>query len=210
MRFAPWLLWTGLIAGGFALGGIMFSRHLPRLLLKTDVCRLSDDANPGAGNVFSHCGWKIGLLCLFCDLFKGFLPVFLAGRFVEDGPLLFAAVMAAPVVGHAIAPFDREKGGKCIAAAFGVLLGLIPRSYIVFLLAFLYIFFSTVFKINPNRVRSIVTFLIFGITAFTLSLCTGRASIAFGCAAVSSVVIFKHSRFCLPEKEAQAESHSAL
>ena len=67
------LLTFALIAGGFLLGGVMFSRTLPKLLMGRDVCALRADKNPGAANVFAVCGVPMGLLCLALDMFKAYL-----------------------------------------------------------------------------------------------------------------------------------------
>ena len=131
----------------------MFCRFMPLLLAKKDITKLSSDGNPGSANVFINCGIPLGLLCLFLDMFKGFLPVLLAEENYDVRRLSFAILIAAPVLGHAVAPFDRSKGGKCIATAFGVLLALVPQTKIVFLLAGLYILFSTAIRISPNRVQ---------------------------------------------------------
>ena len=76
----PMVVWTLHIVAGYLLGSIMFCRWIPKLVLHKDVCALSDDHNPGAANVFQHCGVPAGLLCLFFDLSKGFLPVYLAAK----------------------------------------------------------------------------------------------------------------------------------
>ena len=127
MSRGMWMLFTLI---GFAMGGIMYGRILPEKLANKDVCALSPDHNPGAANVFTYCGWKMGLLCLALDLGKGFFPVFIACR-LSGGDFtnpMIAPLMLAPVLGHALAPFSRKKGGKAIACAFGVLLGLPPFS----------------------------------------------------------------------------------
>ena len=114
-ELCSWLLF---IVGGFLSGSVMFSALLPRRLLGRDVPAESDDRNPGAGNVFTHCGVPMGMLCLFMDMAKGFVPVFLAARFADTASMLFALVIAAPVLGHALAPLYHFLGGKCIATAF--------------------------------------------------------------------------------------------
>jgi len=169
----------------------MFCRWIPKLVLHKDVCALSDDHNPGAANVFQHCGVPAGLLCLFFDLSKGFLPVRLAAHTVGIEPMQFAAVMMAPVLGHATAPFDHFSGGKCIATAFGVLLALVPMPTVLFL-AVPYIFFSVVWVIKPNRVRSIVAFAVFAAAACTYYTVTGLRSVGMGCGLIAGVAIVRH------------------
>ena len=206
-------MWMLFILIGFAMGGIMNGRILPQKLAHTDVCALSPDHNPGAANVFTHCGWKLGLLCLLLDMGKGFLPVFTACR-LSGGDLtdpMIAPLMLAPVLGHALAPFSRKKGGKAIACAFGVLLGLLPGSAAVFVLAFLYILFSTLVKINPHRRRSIVTFSLFGLIALVGGIFKAHFPVGLGCVLISVVVVIKHlPRFDQEPAEEQETLHSAL
>ena len=118
------LLTFALIAGGFLLGGVMFSRALPKLLTGKDVCALRADKNPGAANVFAVCGVPMGLLCLALDMLKAYLPVSLAARYLDTQSVWFALAIAAPVLGHAVGVFNGFHGGKCIASAFGAMLAL--------------------------------------------------------------------------------------
>ena len=189
------------IAGGFLLGGVMFSQLLPQMLCGIDIQKVSDDHNPGATNVFVNCGVKMGILCLSLDLLKGFLPVFLTAKFLGTDNMLFGLVLAAPVLGHAIAPYHRFHGGKCIATAFGEMLGLLPFNRIGLVLAAVYILFSTVIKIQPNRVRSIVSFGLFGLCSAVLLVHSGDYAIALGCCLISLTAIFKHSRYFCREQQ---------
>lgn len=199
------LLWTALIAGGYLCGGILFSFHIPKWLCGINICQISDDHNPGATNVFLHAGKKIGMLCLFCDLLKGFLPVYLAVKTVDTESLLFSLVMAAPVLGHATAPFYKQSGGKCISTSFGILTALFPVTWIMLILAGFYILFSTLIKIRPHRVRSIVTYSFFALTAVILTLLQHRYAIGLGCVLISGIAIVKHVNKSEPTPEANAE-----
>ena len=185
-------LWAALVVGGFFLGSVMFCYLLPKLLLNKDICAEHPDHNPGAANVFLSCGVEMGILCLFLDMAKGFLPVWIALRRLGTDSLWFSAVMAAPVLGHAIAPLNHMRGGKCIATSFGVLLALMPVSNVVFVLAALYILFSTLVKLNPHSKRSIVTFGLFTLISVPLLLLGHKDFIAVGCVAISLTVIYRH------------------
>lgn len=209
MSCEMWLLFTLI---GFLMGGVMFGRILPRCVAHKDVCALSPDHNPGTANVFTYCGWKLGTLCLLLDMGKGFLPVFTACR-LSGGDMtepMLAVVMLAPVLGHALAPFSREKGGKCIACTFGVLLGLLPYSGAAFLLAALYVLFSTLLKVKPTRKRSIVTFSLFGGIALIGAFFNAHFIVGVGCMLISAVVIIKHlPRFEQQLAEEREKLHSA-
>ena len=189
---------------GFALGGVLFSYHLPKLLKGVDVCAVSQDHNPGTANAFKHAGIPVGVLCLLCDLSKGFVPVFWAMRSLDPQSPWFALVIAAPALGHAVAPLYHHRGGKCIAATFGALLGLLPISYLVFELAALYLFFSLVWIIRPNERRTVVVFTLFSALTVLGAARTGRWSFAFGAMLLSLTVIAKNLQ------DAKLEAHAKL
>lgn len=81
--------------------------------------------NIGATNVARAAGNMAGVLTLIGDAAKGLLPVLLATRFgASDGGR--AAVALAAFAGHIFPCFLRFQGGKGVAIALGVLLGLAP------------------------------------------------------------------------------------
>lgn len=187
------MVWFLFIAAGFLSGSVMYCQTVPKLLLKTDVAAMSDDNNPGAFNAFAHCGKKIGLFCLLADVLKGFIPVFVSCFFVNVSSMLFSLVMVSPVLGHAFGAFNRFRGGKCIAVSFGVAFGVLPVTRVgLTVLAVLYVLFSTVAKINPNRIRSIVVYCLFAVISCTVCAVIGKASAAVGCVNVALIVIAKH------------------
>ena len=185
----PYLLFA---AGGFCLGGVLFSYHLPKLLKHIDICTVSADHNPGTFNAFRYAGVPVGILCLLCDLAKGFLPVFAALRMLDTSRLWFALILAAPVLGHAVAPLYHDKSGKAIAVSFGVLIGLLPESPLVLLLVGLYLFFSLVLVLNPHERRTVWTFGLLSLGAFAAVFVTGEWSFACGTVLLSLTVIAKN------------------
>ena len=180
------------ILTGFALGGVLFSYHVPKLLKGVDVTRSSVDHNPGTANAFKLAGVPIGLLCLLLDLAKGFMPVYLATRRVPLGFALLPFVMLAPVLGHAMAPLYHRRGGKAIATAFGVLIGLLPQSNAVWVLVFWYLFFSLVRVIHPNERRSFVTFCVTAACCAGGALVTGHTMAGLGCVLVCAVPAYRN------------------
>ena len=90
---AEWIVWGFWLLAAFLSGSIMFCRFLPRWIAHKDVCVLSADHNPGAGNVFVCCGIPLGMLCLLLDMGKGFLPIYLACRQVNPQHILFALLI---------------------------------------------------------------------------------------------------------------------
>lgn len=184
----------GLALLGFFLGGILFSYHLPKIIKGVDICKLSADHNPGTANAFRYAGIPVGALCLLCDLFKGFFPVFFAMKILDYTRLWFALILLTPILGHAIAPLYHDKSGKAIAVTFGVLLGLLPKSYLVVLLVVLYLLFFAVLGIKPNERCTVCTFGLFSIGAVAAAFFTRSWSFALGAVLLSAVVVAKNYR----------------
>jgi glycerol-3-phosphate acyltransferase PlsY len=151
---------------GFLSGSVMFSYLIPKIFLGIDVRDAGPDRNPGGINAMRAAGTGMGLLCIALDVLKGFIPVFAAVQYAKLSGFRLSAVVAAPVAGHAFSPWMNFRGGKAISPAFGVLLGLIPISWIVFLLALCTLFFKFIVVICPDSSCTCLSFF----TVFLLSL----------------------------------------
>ena len=189
---------------GFLSGSIMYSYIIPRKILNIDICLNSIDNNPGAFNSFANCGIAIGLICLVLDILKGMIPVFFATKFLDYNNVLFSLVIASPVLGHSLGVFNKFKGGKCIATSFGVLLGLINITYIVLLLAVLYIVFVALFRKKSNFLKSIFAYSFFAIISTIILFISNLHIIGLGCLAISGIVIFKHYYANIANKEKES------
>ncbi len=187
-----WLLY---IITGFFSGSILFCQIIPMYVLNIDICAISNDHNPGAANVFINCGAFWGMICLSLDILKGYIPIILALQQLDSGNSLFAIVLAAPVLGHAVSPFHHFHGGKCISTAFGEMLALYTVNRIGILLALIYILLSTIIRINPNRLRSMVAFGLFGTLSAVILTYREQYSIAVGCVLISLIALAKHAIF---------------
>lgn len=118
---------------GYLSGSVLYSYLIPKYFCHVDVRTVNEDQNPGAFNAFSVAGPRIGLLCVLCDIGKGFLPVFLAAHSsaVSMSSWIFALILLAPVAGHAWPFLQPAKGGKAISVSFGVRLGSLLVSLVV-------------------------------------------------------------------------------
>lgn len=174
---------------GFLAGSILFAYWIPMLGKGVDICALPADHNPGVANAYTYGGFWLGTLVLFCELGKGFLPVYISQQFLSVSSLHFVPVMLAPVLGHAFPFFQHKKGGKAIAVSFGVMIGLFPEIRPLFYLIVFYLLFSLVLIIRPHAARTIVTFSLFTIFVF---FHTTLSSIKIGCLGISFIVIAKH------------------
>lgn len=147
---------------GYLSGSILFANLAVRLLNKKPFLRLSKDGNPGAANAFRYGGAGCGMITLFGDLLKGFLPLRIyiqsGGEFTEH-PFLAAVIFAAPVLGHAFPVFYGFQGGKGIAVTFGCLLGVWPITKPLILLVVFFLFFTVALRITPHFQRTIITYI---------------------------------------------------
>ncbi len=85
--------------------------------------RTQGSGNPGATNVLRYGGKKAAIIVLLGDMLKGLLPVAAAQWLgLADGWL--ALVAFAAFLGHLYPVFFGFKGGKGVATALGVMLGL--------------------------------------------------------------------------------------
>ena len=136
--FAIWLV------GAYLIGGIPFGFLIGKMR-GVDV-RTVGSKNIGATNVFRTVGKKWGLIAFACDVLKGLLPTLAASLYLSNlsNPSnlsnLPLCVGVATVVGHMLTPYMKFKGGKGVATAFGMLLGLIPAlvgtSFAIFAVVF--------------------------------------------------------------------------
>jgi len=96
--------------------------------------RKHGSGNLGATNVFRVLGAKTGIAVFMFDMAKGALPVLLFSRWTSLGPWPFTTTLAiqvacgiAAIAGHVRPVFLKfGKGGKGVATAAGVFLGLAP------------------------------------------------------------------------------------
>jgi glycerol-3-phosphate acyltransferase PlsY len=111
-----------LIVIAYLLGSISSAIIVCRLLGLPDP-RGEGSGNPGATNVLRIGGKKAAAITLIGDMLKGLLPVLLA-RLLDASLTVQALVAVAAFLGHLYPVFFGFRGGKGVATALGVLLGL--------------------------------------------------------------------------------------
>lgn len=151
------------LAFAFFLGAIPFGLVIAKTLKGIDP-RKAGSGNIGSTNVARLCGWKCGVLTLFCDIMKGTLPVLIAVNVLPD-PFLQSIVALAAVLGHIKSPFLNFKGGKGVATTIGAL---IPLAFLPLLCSvgcFFAMFFVTRFVSLSSMtmaVALVVFYAVFG------------------------------------------------
>jgi glycerol-3-phosphate acyltransferase PlsY len=115
-----------IVLAAYLLGSISFAIVVSRVLALPDP-RSYGSKNPGATNVLRTGSRLAAVLTLIGDAGKGWLAVWLAGVLVGgSGAEGFVAPLAGLAVfaGHLFPVFHRFHGGKGVATAAGVLVGL--------------------------------------------------------------------------------------
>lgn len=109
----------------YLIGSVSFAVVVSRFMKLPDP-RTYGSNNPGATNVLRSGRKSAAVLTLLGDCAKGWLAVFLAARYFAgaEAAETLAAAAVAVVVGHMYPLFHRFQGGKGVATALGVLLGL--------------------------------------------------------------------------------------
>lgn len=95
---------------------------------KVDIRRYGS-GNIGATNAFRVLGTQLGLLVLFCDAVKGFLPVLIVNNIF--GPIWGVGAGLAAIVGHNWSIFLGFRGGRGVATGAGVLIALMPGVVVI-------------------------------------------------------------------------------
>ena len=116
------------IAASYLVGSLSFAVIVSKVLGMADP-RSYGSKNPGATNVLRSGRKGAALATLLLDALKGWLPVFLIVRFgAGHGMGLDTAALAglAAFLGHLYPVFFRFQGGKGVATAAGVLVGVAP------------------------------------------------------------------------------------
>ena len=113
---------------GYLVGSLSFAVLVSRAMGLNDP-RTYGSKNPGATNVLRSGSKAAAVVTLLLDAAKGWLPVALVQWFGQQyglGEGTMAMAGLAAFVGHLYPVFFRFVGGKGVATALGVLLGISP------------------------------------------------------------------------------------
>lgn len=114
------------VVAAYLIGSLSFAVVVSKLFGLADP-RTYGSKNPGATNVLRSGNKAAAVLTLLGDAFKGWLAVWLAIRFQDQFQLddsSIALVALAVFIGHLWPVFFKFVGGKGVATAAGVLIGI--------------------------------------------------------------------------------------
>jgi glycerol-3-phosphate acyltransferase PlsY len=167
----------------YLLGSLSFAILLSRLAGGPDP-RASGSGNPGATNMLRVAGKKLAVMTLIGDLCKGLLPILIA-KLLGLSLHQQAWIGLAAVVGHLYPLYFRFRGGKGVATAAGMLLGLYPPAALLALAAWALIFLLT----RTSSLASLIA------TPLTLPLLAWQQPAALLPACVlTALIVWRHRR----------------
>ena len=121
MAALPWLI------ASYVLGAVPTSYLAARLFRGIDL-REHGSRNLGATNLYRVLGWRYAVPVGLLDAAKGLVPVLVFAPRVSSSELFALTCGLVAVVGHVFSVFVGFKGGKGVATAAGVMLGLTPAA----------------------------------------------------------------------------------
>ena len=171
----------------YLLGSVSFAIVVSKLFRLADP-RTFGSGNPGATNVLRTGNKVAAALTLLGDCLKGVVPVALAVYLEEQlglGDAGVALISVAVFAGHLWPVYFRFKGGKGVATALGVLLGLNP----VLGLATLVTWIVIAYAFRYSSLAALVSALF---APFYYTLLFGLNTIGFAVLMMSVLLIWRH------------------
>jgi acyl phosphate:glycerol-3-phosphate acyltransferase len=172
----------------YLIGSLSFAVIVSRAMGLNDP-RTYGSGNPGATNVLRSGNKTAAILTLVFDALKGFLPVFAVVQFGAPyglGEGTVALVGLAAFLGHLWPVFFRFQGGKGVATAAGVLLGMNPWLGLATLLTWAIIAFFF-------RYSSLAAIVSAAFAPFYQLLIWGGGPLAFSIAVMGLLLVWRHS-----------------
>ncbi|MEX5744962.1 glycerol-3-phosphate 1-O-acyltransferase PlsY [Massilia sp. X63] len=172
----------------YLIGSISFAVVMSRVFGLSDP-RTYGSKNPGATNVLRSGSKKAAIATLVGDAAKGWLAVWLAVHFgpqfgIEDGGIALVAI--AVFLGHLWPVFFKFVGGKGVATALGVLLGINVWLGLATLATWLIVAYAF-------RYSSLAALIASVFAPFYYGLLFGADEILFAVAAMSALLLWRHS-----------------
>jgi glycerol-3-phosphate acyltransferase PlsY len=173
----------------YLLGSISFAVITSKLFGIADP-RTYGSKNPGATNVLRSGNKAAAIVTLVGDGAKGWLAVWLAMRYQQQldiGDATIALVAIAVFLGHLWPVFFRFVGGKGVATALGVLLGLNPWLGLATLVTWAVVAYAF-------RYSSLAALIAALFAPFYYGLLFGMEPQLLAVFAMSALLVFRHSK----------------
>ncbi|MEY3520734.1 MAG: putative glycerol-3-phosphate acyltransferase [Pseudomonadota bacterium] len=160
------LMPVAVLVASYLVGSLSFAVIVSRLMGLNDP-RSYGSKNPGATNVLRSGSKKAAILTLLLDAFKGWLPVALVLAYGPEygaGAGLAALAGLAAFLGHLYPVFFGFAGGKGVATAVGVVVGVNGSLALAVVLSFAIVLFFSRYVSLASMVSAVFApvFYLFG------------------------------------------------
>ena len=172
-----------LVILSYFIGSVSTAVISCKLLGKVDP-RTVGSKNPGATNVLRYAGKKAAFFTLLGDLLKGLVPVAIGHALNLDWGWLIL-IGAAAFLGHVYPIFYGFKGGKGVATALGVYIGLNPIVGIVVILTWL----ISALVFNISSLSALIATLLAPLYFFWV---TGSFNLFLGLVLITVLIYWRH------------------
>ncbi len=122
MKMEQFTVGLGLMLLAYLSGSLPFGLWIAKMWSNINI-REYGSGNIGVSNVLRTVGWVPAVIVLVLDGGKGLVPVLLAKKHLANETIWLVVGICA-VLGHTLPVFGGFKGGRGVATACGVLLGL--------------------------------------------------------------------------------------
>ena len=180
MAALPWLV------ASYLLGAVPTSYLAGRLFRGIDL-REHGSRNLGATNLYRVLGWRYAIPVGLFDAAKGLVPVLVFAPRVSSSELFALVCGLLAVLGHVFSVFVGFKGGKGVATAAGVMLGLTPAALGVAALVWALLVYLTGYV----SVGSIAAAVIFPLAVYLIEP-PDRPAILWLDVAVAAAIVWLH------------------
>ncbi len=169
----------------YLVGGIPMSHMAARYGAGIDL-RQHGSKNLGATNVYRVLGWKYAIPVGLFDLAKGFVPTYFFAPWVGTADWIPLAIGLGAILGHVFPVYLKFSGGKGVATAAGVLLGVAPTATLVSAA----VWGALVYATGIVSVASMTESLVLPITVWVLT--PERTTLLYAAVAVAFFIVFNH------------------
>ena len=179
MSLVPYLL----VVFAYLIGSISSAILISKLLSLPDP-RTVGSKNPGATNVLRYGGKQAAILTLLGDALKGLIPVFM-GHLLGLSYDWLVIIAIAAFMGHLFPIYHGFKGGKGVATAIGVYIGLNP----IIGFAVIATWLASAFAFNMSSLSALIATLL---APFYFYFITQSIPLFLGLLLITLFIYWKH------------------
>lgn len=174
-----------MILSAYLIGAIPTSYLVSKHVAGIDL-REHGSKNLGATNVYRVLGWTYAVPVGLFDVAKGFVPTYFLAPLAGEQHWTPIAVGLGAIVGHVFPVYLKFSGGKGVATAAGVVLGIAPTAVLVSLLVWGAVVAST----GIVSVASMSAAITFPFVVWILT--PERTTLFYTGVAIAAFIVFTH------------------